>query len=68
MPVNPLTAEDKAQIDRQLGNLADARDLVKRAKLAGLDVAAQETEIAELDKRLRSLDSAFFPTGSRPGR
>ncbi len=57
----PLTEEHKRQIDAALAQLKEAREMIARAKLAGIDVAEQEAEAAKLDDQLRKLRQAFFP-------
>ncbi len=59
----PLTAEDKREIDRQLDALKRADELIMRAKQAGIDVSTHEAEAKALTTKLTNIRRAFFPTG-----
>ena len=59
----PLTDEHRAEIDRQLAALKQARDEISRAKRAGIDVSDFEAQAATLDAQLRAIKGAYFPTG-----
>lgn len=59
----PLTEDHKREIDRQLAALKEAGDLIRRAKLANIDVAAEEAQVEGLTKQLQAIKGAFFPTG-----
>lgn len=61
--VAPLTAEHKQRIDEALRQIKDAEDLIKRAKLAGIDVSDSEAQLVDTKARLQALKAAFFPTG-----
>ncbi len=61
----PLTDQDRAAIDKALADLKVAREMITRAKTAGLDVSVAEAQVNEYEARLRALRSAFFPTGSK---
>jgi len=58
-----LTDEHRAEIDRQLAALKQARDEISRAKRAGIDVSDFEAQAATLDAQLRAIKGAYFPTG-----
>lgn len=59
----PLTQEHKAEIDRQLAALKEADAEIKRAQLAGIDVAEQAQEVVRLRDQLTKIKAAYFPTG-----
>ena len=59
----PLTAEDRKLIDEQLAQLKTAKEEIKRAKLAGIDVSEYETQADALEKQLQMIKSAYFPSG-----
>ncbi len=59
----PLTAEHKAEIERQLSALKEAEAEIKRAQLAGIDVSEQAKQVAELRDQLTKIKAAYFPTG-----
>ena len=60
---NPLTDADKRQIDDSLAQLKEAEAQIKRAKLAGIDVTAQEAQVSEMKLQLEKIRSAYFPRG-----
>jgi hypothetical protein len=60
---SPLTTEHKAKIDDALGILKKLEEQIKRAKLAGLDVAEYEARRIELDQKLRQIKQAYWPMG-----
>lgn len=61
---SPLTDDDRAVIDVQLKNLVTARDMINRAKAAGLDVQAEEEQVNALETQLKGIKASFFPTGA----
>lgn len=56
----PLTQEDKKQIDKSLKAIRDAKQLFTRAKQAGMDVEELEKEANRLEQRLQATRQAFF--------
>ena len=60
--LQPLDANDKANLNKALEALSLAEDLAKRASVAGIDVAAKLVEITDERKRLRGILQAFFPS------
>ena len=61
--VGPLTLEDKRAIDKALELIAGTEKEIIRAKLAGLDVSAQETQLASYKTKLSAIRQAYFPAG-----
>ena len=61
--IEPLTQNDKDEIESTLVGLQDVRELIKRSRVAGLDVDTEEKEVDELDGKLRKIKQAFFPNG-----
>jgi hypothetical protein len=59
----PLVKEDLDNINEALKAVKDTRQVIERAKLAGLDVEAQETTLNDSEKRLLATKQAFFPSG-----
>lgn len=60
----PLTAEDKRAIEQHLKDLKTAKEMIGRAKQAGLDMSAEEAELARIESQLTGIKRSFFPTGS----
>lgn len=60
---NPLSTEDRANIEIQLKALADARADLNRAKAAGIDVADLEKQLNESEAQLKAIKQVYFPTG-----
>lgn len=60
---SPLSASDKAAIDKSLEQLKEAKAEIARAKLAGIDVSDQESQANELTKQLEQIKAAYFPRG-----
>ncbi len=60
---NPLVAQDLDNINEALQAIQDARDTIKRAKIAGMDMADVETRIDDAEKRLTGIKQGFFPNG-----
>jgi len=59
----PLTLEDKRAIDKALELIAGTEKEIIRAKLAGLDVSAQESQLASYKAKLSAIRQAYFPAG-----
>lgn len=62
---HPLTDEDEQQINNALKAIKATEDVIKRARLAGLDVDAQEVQIKDSEERLKGIKAAFFPPKAR---
>ena len=60
-----LTTADKRRIDSSLKALEEAKKALSRLKTAGVDTSDKESEIANLNQRLRQFREAFFPN-ARP--
>ncbi len=60
---NPLVAEDLDNINEALQAIVDARDTIKRARLAGMDMNDIERRIDDAEKRLTGIKQGFFPNG-----
>ena len=58
---NPLTQDDKEQIERALVMIKDVQEDITRAEQAGMDVSAQKLKLAELQTQLQKIKGAFFP-------
>lgn len=62
MPTSgPLTEDDRVVLDESLAALRDAKDQIKRAKLAGIDVADMEGEVDRLEAQITQVKQAYFP-------
>lgn len=62
---HPLTDEDGKQIDEALKAIKATEDVIRRAKLAGLDVDSQQAQLKESEDKLKGIKAAFFPPKSR---
>ena len=60
---SPLTAEHKAEIERQLSALKDAETEIRRAEAAGIDVAEEKARLTTVKEQLQRIKQAYFPTG-----
>lgn len=60
----PLTDEDRKAIDASLADIKEARAIIKRAEMAGIDVADDKAQLDILEAQAKGLKAAFFPTGS----
>ena len=58
---SPLTDTDLDEINARLNDLDQAEEIIKRAKTAGLDVAAQEESAKDARAKLQGIKGAFFP-------
>ena len=59
---NPLTKEDKTKITQALTAIDDVKKEITRAKLAGIDVSAQEERLKEIETRLLGIKRVYFPS------
>ena len=59
----PLTNEDLTAINDALKAIKTTKDVIKRAKVAGIDVTVQETAADESEGRLKGIKAGFFPNG-----
>lgn len=59
MPENPLKKADRTAARKALFELGHAKDSVKLAKSAGLDVAEQEARVMHLDGLLKQMLATY---------
>ena len=59
---NPLTKEHKVKITEALKAIAEVKKDIAKAKLAGIDVDAQEKRLLATETRLRNIKQVYFPT------
>ena len=59
----PLTKEHLNQINEALRASKDIKQVIARAKTAGIDVDEMEADLLENEKRLAGIKAAFFPSG-----
>ena len=59
----PLTKEHLNQINEALRASKDIKQVIARAKTAGIDVDDMERDLLENEKRLSGIKAAFFPAG-----
>ncbi len=59
----PLTLEDKRAIDKALELIAGTEKEIVRAKMAGIDVSAQEKDLVSYKANLVAIRQAYFPAG-----
>ena len=64
---HPLTKEDLDQINDALKAIKGSRTVIERAKVAGLDVGAQEEQLNSAEARLGAIKQGFFPGGRATG-
>ena len=57
----PLTDEHLKSINEGLAELKASREIINRAKQAGLDFEAQDVQEKELTSKLTGIKQAFFP-------
>lgn len=60
---NPLTEQDKLDIDTALDNNRRVKSLIEKAKRAGFNFDTAEEEIERSDRQLRQIKQNFFPNG-----
>ncbi len=58
---NPLSPDDLTDIDANLAQLEDAKELIRRSKQAGIDVTTFEQQVIESRNQLLKLKQSFFP-------
>lgn len=58
---NPLTPEDLTRINDALDTVTTAEHQLALAKRAGIDVSAQEQQIARNKERLLQIKQVYFP-------
>lgn len=54
-----LTAEQLKSLDDAKKAIPKLREQLRKAKLAGLDVSVQETELADLEQQIGKLTSVY---------
>jgi hypothetical protein len=59
----PLTREDLTNINTALKAAKEVKAVIARAKQAGLDVEALESQLLSNEARLQGIKQAFYPTG-----
>ena len=59
----PLTKEHLDEINNALKLSKDIKTIIARAKTAGIDIEAIETNILENERKLQGIKQAFFPSG-----
>lgn len=62
-PLEPLTQENVDDIDSALGDLANAREIIVRAKQAGIPIEELEKRANEAEQRLLRIKQAFTRGG-----
>ena len=60
---HPLTKEDLDNINASLAGIKQAREVIGRAKTAGIDISSQEAILDESETRLKAIKLGFFPSG-----
>ena len=64
---HPLIKEDLDNINSALKAIKESRPVIERAKVAGLDVSAQEDQLSVAETRLNAIKQGFFPGGRATG-
>jgi len=59
---NPLTKEDKTKITQALAAIDEVKKEINKAKLANIDVSAQEDRLKEIETRLLGVKRVYFPS------
>ena len=59
----PLTKEHLDEINNALKLSKDIKTIIARAKTAGLDIEAIESNILDNERKLQGIKQAFFPSG-----
>lgn len=57
----PFTEDDLVELNKRLGDLADAERLIEQSQRAGIDMAEQTKRARELKEQLMRLKQSFFP-------
>ncbi len=55
-----LNEQDKARIEEALKNIETAKEEIKRAKAAGIDVSEEEAKLLDAEKRLKAIYKVYF--------
>lgn len=55
-----LNEQDKARIEEALKNIETAKEEIKRAKAAGIDVTEEEQKLLDAEKRLKAIYKVYF--------
>ena len=58
---NPLTKEDKVKITQALAAIAEVKKDITKAKLANIDVSAQEERLKDIETKLLAVKRVYFP-------
>lgn len=61
--MEPLDKADLDMLNTALKALESAKEQLKRARNAGIDVTTREERVRVLDERVLQLKRSFFPTG-----
>ena len=61
--MEPLDKADLDMLNTALKALESAKEQLKRARAAGIDVTTREERVRVLDERVLQLKRSFFPTG-----
>lgn len=61
MPESPLTEQHLQSLNEAQASLTRLDEMIRRAKQAGLDVTAFESQARETRERILRLKQAFFP-------
>lgn len=59
--VGPLTIEHLSQLRNAQDIIRNAKDQIELAKRAGIDVSAQEQQIADTETKLAKIKQVYFP-------
>ena len=59
MPEKPFNKEDIESLDKAIAVLKEVNTAIARAKMAGLDVSAQEERSKQLEARLLALKRTY---------
>ena len=59
----PLTKEDLTNINAALKAAKEVKAVIARAKQAGLDVEALESQLLANEQKLNCIKAAFYPNG-----
>ena len=60
---SPLTKEDLTNINAALKAAKEVKAVIARAKQAGLDVEALESQLLATAQHLNGIKAAFYPNG-----
>lgn len=64
---SPLTKTDLDNINASLVGIAEARKIASRAKIAGIDVEGQMSQLDDAETKLKGIKQGFFPSGRATG-